>query len=382
MRTLNRFQFYAMLYATVFITLCLLPVLSQAETRWYSQELLKSGIELFKENCSSCHGVNAEGTLEWKKTDSNGKYPPPPLNGSAHAWHHDMDTLRRTIREGGAKLGGTMPPFKDKLSSEEIDAVIAYFQSKWSEELYRKWDNQFMGGDIPGISLNKNEVDQNPSENSKLTYWLEKRIGSRNFADPVITEIEDIFQIKLGSDFGYLTKEGRYIFVGNLIDLKTGQNLTEIARRETAKIEIGRVAFEDKAIFPAKGEEKAVLNIFTDTSCPYCKKLHQEIPKLQDAGISVLYLPYPRGGERGPGYLTLKKVWCAKDKAVAMNIAKEIQSGELPEGNCEQSILVDEGYVLGNNVGITGTPALFKSNGEKIEGYVHYEKLIPMVLTN
>lgn len=69
------------------------------------------------------------------------------------------------------------------------------------------------------------------------------------------------------------------------------------------------------AVFPATGEEKAVLNVFTDSSCPYCKKLHEEVSKLQEAGISVHYIPYPRGGSRGPGYQELKQVWCAKDKA-------------------------------------------------------------------
>ena len=64
-----------------------------------------------------------------------------------------------------------------------------------------------------------------------------------------------------------------------------------------------------------------------------------------------------------------------------MDIAKEIREGELPDGNCTVAGLVDEGYELGNRVGITGTPALFKSNGEKIEGYVPKDSLIPMLLS-
>jgi len=43
---------------------------------------------------------------------------------------------------------------------------------------------------------------------------------------------------------------------------------------------------------------------------------------------------------------------------------------------------VDVGYALGNKVGVKGTPSLFKSNGESIEGYVPYQELIPMVLNN
>lgn len=125
-----------------------------------------------------------------------------------------------------------------------------------------------------------------------------------------------------------------------------------------------------------------VLNVFTDTSCPYCKKLHEEMAKLQDAGISIHYLPYPRGGKQGPRYQTLKQVWCAKDKAKALTIAKGLDVGDLPAGNCIDGKLVDKGHILGNRVGVTGTPALFKSSGEKIEGYVPYKQLIPMVLKN
>jgi thiol:disulfide interchange protein DsbC len=170
--------------------------------------------------------------------------------------------------------------------------------------------------------------------------------------------------------------------MGNLIDLQQGKNLTDIARRSTAIVEINKVALNDKTIFPATGEEKAILNIFTDTSCPYCKQLHSEITFLQQAGISVHYLPYPRGGNQGPGYQSLKQVWCAEDRAKAMTIAKGLDTGNLPTGDCESAAFVDAGYALGNLVGVTGTPSLYKSNGENIQGYVPYKELIQRVLNN
>jgi len=98
----------------------------QAESRWYDQATVDQGATLYSQNCASCHGTNAEGTADWKKTDANGNFPPPPLNGSAHAWHHNKELLKRTIREGGAKLGGLMPGFTDNLPDEEMNAVIAY----------------------------------------------------------------------------------------------------------------------------------------------------------------------------------------------------------------------------------------------------------------
>ncbi|MFT5657437.1 MAG: thiol:disulfide interchange protein DsbC [Gammaproteobacteria bacterium] len=355
----------------------------QAEGRWYDDAVLQRGTDLFAENCSACHGNNAEGTLDWKKTDSNGNYPPPPLNGTAHAWHHSIEVLHETIQDGGIKLGGVMPSFKGKLSDQDIDAVIAYFQSKWPEKLYRKWAENYKVSNAPGVE----PVDDKPDEtsslgNNKMTALLESRLGENKFTDPTKTPLKGIYQTQIGKDFGYLTENGRYLIMGNLIDLEQGQNLTQIHKRKMIKSEIDQIGIKDKAVFPAVGEEKAILNVFTDTSCPYCTKLHKEVKKLQDAGISVHYIPYPRGGKQGPGYQKLKQVWCAEDKATALTIGKGLASGKLPAGNCEKSILVDQGYAQGNKVGVTGTPALFKSSGEMITGYVPYDRLIPMVLNN
>lgn len=128
---------------------------SQVEGRWYTQDALDKGARLFQQHCASCHGANAEGTHEWRKTDSLGNYPPPPLNGTAHAWHHDISVFKRTIREGGARLGGTMPPFKNKLSESDMEAVIAFFQSKWSEEIYQLWEERNLDAGIPFFGSSK-----------------------------------------------------------------------------------------------------------------------------------------------------------------------------------------------------------------------------------
>ena len=126
------------------LILCLIGVNATAAERWFNQPIVEFGGKLFQQHCAVCHGSNAEGTREWKKPDANGNYPPPPLDGSAHAWHHSIPQLARSIKQGGIPLGGVMPPFGDQLSDEQVLALIAYFQSKWPDEIYQVWHDRFM----------------------------------------------------------------------------------------------------------------------------------------------------------------------------------------------------------------------------------------------
>ena len=106
----------------------------------FPAEQLMLGEQVFTKNCQECHGVGAAGTVrEWQKRLPDGTLPAPPLNGTAHAWHHNDKVLLRTVNNGGIPLGGTMPPFKDVLSEEEKIAVLAYIKNLWPEELYQAW---------------------------------------------------------------------------------------------------------------------------------------------------------------------------------------------------------------------------------------------------
>lgn len=102
-------------------------------------EQVRRGAQVFEQNCAVCHGERAQGAENWRQRDENGRFPPPPLNGTAHTWHHPYAQLRDIIENGTGAQGGNMPAWEDTLSDEEIDAVIAWFQSLWSEEVYEAW---------------------------------------------------------------------------------------------------------------------------------------------------------------------------------------------------------------------------------------------------
>jgi len=90
-------------------------------------EQITSGSKLFATNCAGCHGDNADGKLN----------KAPALNGTAHAWHHSNFGLFQTIKEGSTAKDSPMKGWKDKLTDDEIESIIRYFQSLWNPEMMR-----------------------------------------------------------------------------------------------------------------------------------------------------------------------------------------------------------------------------------------------------
>jgi mono/diheme cytochrome c family protein len=107
--------------------------------RWYTAAQVEAGAPLYQVYCAVCHAADGSATAEWRTPGPDGNYPPPPLNGSAHTWHHPLEVLDGTIANGGAEFGGVMPGFGASLGRDERLAIIAWIQSLWSDEVYQRW---------------------------------------------------------------------------------------------------------------------------------------------------------------------------------------------------------------------------------------------------
>ena len=105
-----------------------------------SKIMIERGKIVYQNNCISCHMIDLVGAENWKELDEDGHRKAPPLNGTGHTWHHDDKTLHAIIKYGLAKLvnnyKGKMIGFEDNLSDKEIDSLLAYIKSFWSEEEY------------------------------------------------------------------------------------------------------------------------------------------------------------------------------------------------------------------------------------------------------
>ena len=102
---------------------------------------LELGKALYYTHCASCHGDNLQGQPKWKTSlDEDGHNYAPPLNGTGHTWHHPDQTLHQIIKYGLAKLvknyKGKMIGFEKNLSDREIDYILGYIKSYWSDEYY------------------------------------------------------------------------------------------------------------------------------------------------------------------------------------------------------------------------------------------------------
>jgi len=101
------------------------------------------GERVYVQNCASCHGAKLEGQPDWQSRRANGRLPAPPHDDSGHTWHHP-DELNFKVTKYGvvppyAPKGyeSDMPAFGDRLSDEEIWAVLAFIKSRWTSREVR-----------------------------------------------------------------------------------------------------------------------------------------------------------------------------------------------------------------------------------------------------
>ncbi|PSU31910.1 bifunctional protein-disulfide isomerase/oxidoreductase DsbC [Photobacterium lutimaris] len=175
----------------------------------------------------------------------------------------------------------------------------------------------------------------------------------------------------------YVSDDGGHFILGSLYQATDAEpiNLTEqkMAKLNKAKLQ----GMEDEMIvYPAK-DEKYVVTVFTDTSCGYCRKLHSEMQAYNDAGITIRYLAFPRGGERSRNFDEMSAIWGAKDPAMAMTQAKEGSFN--PAGVKPQNDLVKKHYQLGVAMGVSGTPAMILEDGTMLPGYQPAQMLRQML---
>ena len=167
----------------------------------------------------------------------------------------------------------------------------------------------------------------------------------------------------------YATDDGGYFFLnGDLhqVSVSGAVNLTEERRSLARKEQLAAVSLEDMVVFSPKGETRDYVSVFTDVTCFYCQKLHREVDQLNAKGVEVRYLAFPRGGINSDGAKKLATAWCADDQQTTLT---ELKAGmDLPVNDCADNPIAAQ-YQLGQEMGVSGTPAIITSSGMMIPGY-------------
>lgn len=165
-----------------------------------------------------------------------------------------------------------------------------------------------------------------------------------------------------------ISENGQFILQGDLYEV-TNKGVTNITNKPLLK-ELNQLEGE-MIIYSAKNP-KHVVTVFTDISCHYCQKLHNEIKEYNDLGITIRYLAYPRNGLNSQIAKQMEAVWTAEDRQFSLTNAKQ----GTPPKEGKTAKLIKKHYELGGKFGVRGTPSMVTESGEFIGGYLPPKELL------
>jgi len=196
------------------------------------------------------------------------------------------------------------------------------------------------------------------------------------------SDMSGFYEVLLGSgEVLFVSEDGQFILSGKAYQVTQDNRLINLTEKRLSGMRleaVQQVDDNDMVIFPAEGERRARIYVFTDIDCPYCQKLHEEVNALNEAGVEVAYLAFPRSGPGGATASRMDQIWCADDRLAAMESA--LDGGSVTAAACQTPVL--EQLALGQKLGVTGTPAMITETGDLLPGYMPAERLLPVLGIN
>ena len=212
-----------------------------------------------------------------------------------------------------------------------------------------------------------------PDEARTLHKAIQAHDPAAQVAAPARSPVNGMYLTSIDGVSGYVSADGRYFIVGDMLDLASHRNVTEESRRAARRALLEKVAPKEGILF-APAKPKYTIIVFTDVDCPYCRKLHGELAQLGQRGIALRYMAFPRSGPNTKAWKTMAAVWCASDRQDALTRATR---GDVvgATGQCSDAVIAKH-YALGQQLGIPGTPMIVLSDGTSLGGYMSPDKLL------
>jgi thiol:disulfide interchange protein DsbC len=221
---------------------------------------------------------------------------------------------------------------------------------------------------------------QEMSTEDRILKALSEARSDFEFTDVRPAPIEGLYQARVvGGPVLYVSPDAQLMIAGDMFTIEPGgfgryEDPAVVEKRKQLAAQLDK---EDTIAFAPEGESKAVVYVFTDVDCGFCRRLHSQMsayqdggetkPGYNDLGIEIRYLAYPRAGVGSPSAQKLETAWCADDQQAVLDRLKNLQS--VDNQACDNDP-VAEHYRLGGEFGVNGTPALVLPNGTVQPGYV------------
>jgi thiol:disulfide interchange protein DsbC len=223
---------------------------------------------------------------------------------------------------------------------------------------------------IVGLDARAAAADQSADPRAAL---LKRLPAGSKLEDLRSSPIPGLYEFVQGADVSYLTADGKYFIDGNIYDMDSRENLTEVQRTRARLAMISAVPESQMLIFSPKNPQYTI-TVFTDVDCAYCRKLHSEMAQLNALGVRVRYMFYPRTGPNTESWKKAEAVWCSADRNAALTRAK-LGAPVDTSKTCGATPVARE-YALGQSIGVRGTPAIVTESGSYIDGYMPAAQLV------
>jgi thiol:disulfide interchange protein DsbC len=194
---------------------------------------------------------------------------------------------------------------------------------------------------------------------------LEARFPGAKVKTITASPIAGVFEVVMDDNqIIYSDGKAEYIMVGEIIESKTRRSLTRDKQDELNKISFSELPLAN-TIKVVKGDGSRKIAVFSDPDCPYCRKLEQELAKLDNLTIHTFMYPLPMHADAAR---KSKLAWCSADPAKAWT--ELMLNKKVPEGKGDCTNPIEANLELGQKLGIQGTPAIILTDGRRIPGFL------------
>ena len=214
------------------------------------------------------------------------------------------------------------------------------------------------------------------ADDASIRKNLSSRFPGTQISSITKTPYSGLYEVVADGQIAYTDENADYLFLGNIIDTKTRKNLTQERLVKLSVVNPATLPLEHALKF-VKGDGSRKLYIFSDPECPFCKRLEQELTKVNN--VTLYFFPYPLESLHPGTTGVTKAIWCSKDRNKAWQNALLKNIFPKNDGKCDNPI--DDDLVLGQKLHITGTPTIIFSNGDRVPGAMPASQLEDKLLT-